>query len=51
MAVTRPKQVASPHIVPCLICHSLAGIVYLDLALDIAGLPPHLLPLVPLFCT
>ncbi|PRW33675.1 presequence protease chloroplastic mitochondrial-like [Chlorella sorokiniana] len=27
------------------------GILYLDLALDIGGLPPHLLPLVPLFCT
>ncbi|KAI7842118.1 hypothetical protein COHA_004311 [Chlorella ohadii] len=27
------------------------GIIYLDLALDFARLPPDLLPLVPLFCT
>ena len=27
------------------------GILYLDLALDFDGLPPRLLPLVPLFCS
>lgn len=35
---------------PCVACRA-AGIIYLDLALDFARLPPDLLPLVPLFCT